>query len=577
MSRVRPVLAAAALAGALAAPAAAQPAPTPAPTPVPTPPVPDPDRPTAPADPMPEPPPDTAERAALEALVRRLVDEELARRGAPPPPPEDLPAEPHLTGASGFMDVRLNLTLTNENLLAAPGETIPSVPGWRFGRPSSLGVMFFDNYDTRFSGYETLSHAVMYRNYRKDHLEAEGAFVLRINEITERRIDFSDAGSYVLVSWWKDPTRVDPTRVSFTAFPISADRFRLGYSYRLSWGGSDEYRRSTQAVPGVKLQVDTARAYAFLGAKSAVVLNPATAEQEAVLGFLGGAGVDVTDMVRFEVNGGYFDRGKNELEDVNTETVQLFGASAQLAVHKGMPVQSSIDYKLYKYDPERIGRLFQRARYPGGVQWLAMAEATLLGQTLKHPERSGSTTIQWGAAGDLNLRAMIGRYRLRADLQYRDLAFILHSVPSLPTYSDFPEAYEITPNFFAAAGVDHNWADRFTLGVVLGIEQPATLTSPTGLPGDTAETGRSTAVIRNNGQATIITILPVGEEAIPQVAVKTSAQLDFGEVYAALLDVYYSYDPNQTRLTRDGPDDLFRYEYGQLHQLGVNATLQARF
>ena len=110
---------------------------------------------------------------------------------------------------------------------AKPGETIPSVPGWRFGRPNSLGTLFFDNYDTRFSGYETLSHLVLYRNYRKEHLEAEAGFVMRINELSERNIALSDAGSYVLVSWWQDPTHADPTRLSLTAFPVSADRFRL--------------------------------------------------------------------------------------------------------------------------------------------------------------------------------------------------------------------------------------------------------------------------------------------------------------------------------------------------------------
>jgi len=522
-------------------------------------------------------------RALATEIAQELIEKERAAAAAvaAPTPAETTPttvdADEHLRGSNGFMDVRLNVTLTNENLLVKPGETIPSVPGWRFGRPNSLGTLFFDNYDTRFSGYETLSTAVMYRNYTKDHLEVEGAFVLRMNELSERRIDFSDAGSYILTTWWKDPKHVDKTRYSLTAFPISADRFRLGYSYRLSWGGSEEYRRSTQAVPGIKLQYYTENAYAFLGAKSAVVLDPATAEQVAVLGFLGGAGYDVNELVRLEVNGGYFNRGGNELEDVNTEDVQLFGVSAQAAVHDGMPVSSSIDYKLYKYDPERIGRLFNKAKYPGGTQWLAMAEATVLGQTLKDPENSGSTKIQWGTAGDLNLRAMFDRIRVRVDVQYRDLAFILHSVPSLPTYSDFPMEYDISPNYFAAAGVDRNWGDRLTLGAVLGLEMPATLTSPTGIPGDTTATGESTAVIRNNGSQTIITVLPAGETAVPQIALKGSAQLDFGDIYAALLDVYFAYDGNQTRLTRDDPEDQFRYEFGELNQLGVNLTLQAKF
>jgi hypothetical protein len=123
-----------------------------------------------------------------EAKIREIVDREIARvlaeRGAKEA--ADTAAKEavekettateksgDLTGASGFMDTRLAFTITNENILAKPGETIPSVPGWRFGTPNSLGVLFFDNYDTRFSGFETLSHATMYRSYRRP-LQAEG-------------------------------------------------------------------------------------------------------------------------------------------------------------------------------------------------------------------------------------------------------------------------------------------------------------------------------------------------------------------------------------------------------------------
>ncbi|HET9626504.1 MAG TPA: hypothetical protein VFP84_34315, partial [Kofleriaceae bacterium] len=225
-----------------------------------------------------------------EARIRELVDRELAKvltdraakeaaeRAAKEAADREAAAaanadEGELRGKSGFMDTRLAFTLTNENILAKPGETIPNAPGWRFGTPNSLGVLFFDNYDTRYSGFETLSHATMYRDYQSGHLEAEGAFVLRINELTETNIGLSDDGTYLVISDWKDPTHKDPTRISLTAFPVSSDRFRLGYSYRLSWGGTPEYRRSNTATPGAKLQYDTENVYAFVGAKSSTVVD----------------------------------------------------------------------------------------------------------------------------------------------------------------------------------------------------------------------------------------------------------------------------------------------------------------
>src|SRR4029079_4618501 len=131
------------------------------------------------------------------------------------------------------------------------------------------------------------------REYSKGHLRAEGAFVIRNNELSENNISLSDDGTYLTLSRWNDPTHKDPTRISFTAFPVSADRFRLGYSYRLSWGGNPEYKRvegtTASSIPGVKLQFDGGDHYAFIGAKSAVILNRAANDQVSKLAFLAGA------------------------------------------------------------------------------------------------------------------------------------------------------------------------------------------------------------------------------------------------------------------------------------------------
>jgi hypothetical protein len=524
---------------------------------------------------------DRAAKEAAEKAAKEQAEKEAATAA--------VDKDTDLTGNSGFMDTRLAFTLTHENLLAKPGETIPSAPGWRFGVPNSLGVLFFDNYDTRFSGFETLNHAIAYRSYNHGHLQAEGAFVLRIQELSETNIALADAGTYMVITNWKDPTHKDPTRISLTAFPVSSDRFRLGYSYRLSWGGTPEYRRTRSSTPGVKLQYDTDGLYVFVGAKSGTLVDPNDGELKGHLAVLGGFGVDPAPNMRFELNGGYFDRGYNELQDVQSEKVQLFGASAQFSINKDMPVRSSVDYRLYKFNNERVSPLFNPEKYPGGLSWLAQAELTMIGQTLKDPEKVGETKIQKGYAGDLNVRVKLDRIRMRLDLSFRDLAFILHSQPSLPPYSDFPKEYETKPNFFAAVGADKNWGDWLTLGLIAGIELPATLTSDKGIPGDTTMTSKSTAVIRNNNIDTLITILPEDCddgpgvkpcEVAPQYALKGTAKIDFGRVFTTVLEVFYSYDPNQTRFAREGTDpdtSNFKYVFGEFNQLGINATLQCRF
>lgn len=551
------------------------------------------------------PPIDDATRAIIAEEVQKALAAERNKKSFTTSLDDNKPKDPnadplgdgdYLSGNAGFMDTRLDLTFVNENVLVKPGDTIPSVPGWRFGVPNSLGTLFFDNYDTRYSGYETMSHAVLYKNYRRDHMEVEGGLVMRISDnaglasssgtaiIGINPITLTDDGSYILVSYWKDPAHKDPRHISFTAFPVSSDRFRLGYSYRLSWGGNDEYQRvigsTNSSLPGAKVQFDGGDHYAFLGMKSAVVLNSANKHQEARLSFLGGAGVDLADnLVRLELNGGYFNRGPNELQDVQDQDVQLYGASAQIALHHGMPVTSSLDYKLYKNDPDRIGRVFQPVVYKPGLSWLVMSEATLLGQTLKDPEKTGSTKIQYGKAGDVNVRVMMDRWRFRFDLSYRDLAFVQHSVPSIPSYSAFPMQYQVAPDFFGAIGVDKNWADRLTLGVVFGVEKPASFTSPSGLPGDTSAnpTGKQTVVVRNNGGSTLFSILPPGKDPVEQVAVKFTGRVDFGAVYAALINVYYSYDGNMTIGTRPTAESDYTFAFSQFNQLGGDITLQAKF
>ena len=138
-------------------------------------------------------------------------------------------------------------------------------------------------------------------------------------------------------------------------------------------------------------------------------------------------------------------------------------------------------------------------------------------------------------------------------------------------------AYKTTPDIFAAVGADKNWDDFVTLGVIAGLEKPASLTSPIGIPGS-AQAGASTAVIRNNNIDTLITILPPNtKDVVPQLAIKGSGKLTFGRIYSALFEVFYSHDPNTTRYQRGGPEQAFAFTFANQNQLGVNATLQARF
>jgi hypothetical protein len=509
--------------------------------------------------------------------------------------------------AGDFVDTRLNFTITDESILVKPNETTPSVPGLRIGMPNSLGILFFDNWDTRFSGYENLSHLVLYKNIdHGGHFQAEAALVLRFLEFTDVNLSTIDDGSYLKVTWWRDVARSDHGNLSLTAFPMSADRMRLGYSYKISWGGSpvffkfnpdlpqgsSAFVQNTNPAPGAKLQWAQDRFYAWAGAKSTVLLNRANARQESVWAGLAGVGVDVTRMLRLEANGGVFDRGANQKQEVLGKQVTLYGGSAQIALHRGMPVTSSTDYALYRNDPTGISSFFRPEQYPGGLAWLVMAEGTLTAQTLQDPDHPQTTTNQAATAGDLNVRVKWNHTRLRLDAAYRSLAFVLLNVPSFVPYQDFPDegtaAAQVEPDLLISFGGDQNFSGLgLTVGATLGIDRPASFTPPKGQPlppaiagnaaadpGNTLATS-TTVVVRNEGD---FSILKPGTSPVPIFALKLTGREDFNDLFAAILDVYYVHDENRTQLrTGAMPGDLPVRDFVEPNQIGFNLTLQARF
>jgi hypothetical protein len=525
----------------------------------------------------------------------------------------------HAAYAGDYVDTRLNFTLTDENLLVKPGETNPSVPGVRIGQPSSLGLLFFDNYDTRYTGYENLTHLVLYKKMGTGRFTAEAAYVLRLLQFTDINLSSIDDGSYIRLTWWFDRNHEfggRKTNIALTAFPLNADRMRLGYSYRISWGGSPIFFKfnpdlpvgaapfvtNTNPAPGAKLQISDERWYAYVGFKTSMLLNrnPQVNEQVAVYGALAGAGFDIVpNHFRAEANGGYFDRGTNPLffgttvgpmgQTFTDYPVASYGGTLQLSVFNGISPTQSADFALYRNDPMvTASRYFARPIYAPGFNWLASGEFTALGTTLQDIDRPSSTKTQLAYAGDVNLRAQFGHVRLRADFETRSLSYILINQPSLVPYQDFPNGAQTGSELFGVFGLDY-FFERLglTTGLSIGMERPATFTPPAGstisgpLQGNTGGTltTSATIVVRNEGD---FSILPEKDaqgrplREVPIFAAKAEIREDFLEWFACILQVYYENDGNQTHLVK-APDGTSIRQFNHPNQLGFNLTLQARY
>jgi hypothetical protein len=491
--------------------------------------------------------------------------------------------------AGDFVDTRLSFVFADDNVLAGAGETTPNSPNARFGA-GNQNTQFYDNFNTRFSGFETLSNVVLYKRMPAffEGLTTEAALTILVLERSSGGVDLRDNSSYIRLNY-TPPGWGEKEGISLTGFPVSADRFRLGYAYRISWGGSGVFtnRATADGVPGAKLQVTRDRWYAYLGGKTALVLNDLILEKETLYGLMAGAGVDVTETLRLELGGGYFQKGivPGLANQGVRAPVNAAGISGQAVYHYGVPVGTSVDFRLYRNDPDVYQRFFAPESYPGGWAFSLSLEGSYLVQTLEDPDVFGRTVPQGATAAALQGRVKFNYLRMHLLGLYRSLSFIQFEVPGLPPFRDFPDGTVLKPEMFVAAGADyHLKALHFTPGFIVGLQQPASFRSPE-FPGGGNNpppglAGTRTVVVRD---VNLLSILPETCGAANSVckadlivSAKATFRWDLSETVAAVGEVYYTYDNNRTTF-RDDVTGVAQPRFEEPHALGFNTLLQARF
>jgi hypothetical protein len=481
--------------------------------------------------------------------------------------------------AGDFIDTRLSFVFSENNFLAGPGETQINSPGFGIGADKS-NTLFFDNYDTRFSGFESMSHLVLYSKLPSffDNLTTEASMVIRFQILSEDEMRIYDAGSYIRLTYDLSDGQAKDTNVQLVLFPVSGDRFRLGYSYKISWGGSGVFPLNDGLVPAAKLQLNLPWGYGFLGLKTTQIReNIGDTEQTEMVtnyGLLGGLGVDISGF-RAEINGGYFTRGTFQPEGLRGEPITGGGYSIQLGYHRGMPIGTSIDFKLYENDPDLEYHFFKPEQYDDGLSYVVKAEFSQLFQTLQDPEAYATTVVQDAYAGDLNI-SMKWRYlRVHVDAMVRSMSYLLYQVPSFTPFQDFPQAAVVKPEYFVALGLDYHFPSiHLTPGIKFGLQQPATYTIENLDVGGAMFSGNRTVVVRDVASRDI---LPVNESAKLIWSVKANAKWDISEAFAVVAEVYLTWDDNQIVYLSDFYGLNVYSQFTDAQILGLNLAAQARF
>ena len=136
--------------------------------------------------------------------------------------------------AGDFIDTRVAFAVANSNVFVKPGETTPSEPGTGFGA-AKQNTQFYDNFNTRFTGFETLSNISLYKKSPSffEGFEAEAALNVNVLTNPSGAISLFDNASFVKLNY-RPAGWGAKEDISLTGFPVSADRFRLGYAWKTS-------------------------------------------------------------------------------------------------------------------------------------------------------------------------------------------------------------------------------------------------------------------------------------------------------------------------------------------------------
>lgn len=479
--------------------------------------------------------------------------------------------------AGDFVDVWVSTAIEDDNVLAGPEFESPSANFVERGNAA-----FFENYESRTTDDISRAQLVLYR--RDDSFFAnwwtEAAFVLRYTpylepDSTDPGTNIEDDGSYVRLV--RNLPGEDHT-ISLTGYAVDSDRFRLGYSYDLSWGGREMFIQQVGAAPGVRLQWEKGGNYAFAGAKTAIgdsvdeEINDGTnaALNMTFYGLLAGAGANLGDNFKLEAGVGSFQQGQfssapDASSDIYGSPIVALGLAGQAAFRSRSDIDfiQSGELRLYRNEPDSVRDSYTRHRKVDGVGLLVQAEANRLSHNLLDGSDSGSTIIEAGYAGDLQSLLVAGTTVIGVDLVYKDLPYIVFNVPGLVSQNAINPDFETSPQLYGRFKVEH-WFEKahVTPGFGIGLMQPSTYTTVD---------GKTVVQIDDRDSEQI----PEGQEPAAILSGVGGVQVDLSKSMVVIGELLYTLNNNRSVTDADNVRILAPSNYR--NELGFNFIMRARF
>ena len=484
-----------------------------------------------------------------------------------------------LAQAGDFLDVWITTAFEDTNIFAGPELYSPSANFVQRGNTT-----FFENYELRVTDDISRSNLVLY-NYSdgfNPNWATESAFVLRYTpflnpDMTQPGTNIRDDGSYVRLIR-KLPG--EKHHVSLTGYAVDSGRFRLGYSYDLTWGSRSIFSFDPGAVPGVRLQWQKKRNYAFLGAKSAVgdYITPDTRQprNQAYYGFLAGGGIAPSANIKLEFGTGWFQQDQiknvpNTDSPLYGEMINAMGYAAQISYksRKDMRFFQSADLRLYRNSPEFMKNSYINHREIDGFGMIYQAEVNVLQHNLLDPsdDEATQTIIETGIAGDIQGTILYNTTSITFDLVYKDLPYILFNVPGLTSGVAMSESMETTPQLYGRMNVNYyNPKRHLTPSIGAGIMQPATYTT---------EGGTFVQYDAYNKEQ-----VPDGQDPTAVLSAITALQVDVSPSTVVVGELLYTMDNNLSDFVQneDGlGGERVSAPKNERNAVGFNLMMRSRF
>ena len=494
---------------------------------------------------------------------------------------------PGRSRAQVFDETTLTFSFADDNVLRDPGETRRNSPDAYFGQQAISSLDRIEDSAYR----QTQSRLVLSKKLDTGDFYPEGSLRMRFGPGSYGDYVFADDGTYLKLNYVPSPSLAG----ALTFYPIDSDKFRLGYHYDITWGGTNVFPKNFRRglVPGVKLSVDSDWLGFYIGAKTALIRSPTEVEldnpggntnqfvERAYYGFLGGARFGPFGGFQIDASGGFFEKGTNTRSAVLGKSITAGGGSLQLSFKTGGEVGRRLDLRLYQEAPEQYP-LEAGTDYKGDFGFEVALEGAWLIQTLEDPDHANSTKNENARAACLSAGVRIDKFRAHVTGVYRELSYIVYNVPGFVPYQALPDAADMAPELFAVVSFDYFIESlNLTPALSAGVLMPATY-SPSmegskyeGPFADEVAQGIQKVVVRGSNSGDW-DILPPGEDRLQVGFIKLDLKYTLADSFHIIGEIMYGNDRNLAQVELDEHGHAVR-EFLDPHILSFGVITEMSF